>query len=396
MTVGLVGYSGLAGNENFHDIQQLVGQITQRFDRAYYLRCIAEHRYPVELWDALGAADLLGLGISEEWGGSGGGLLEETAVVEALGRSGIPPFALVIGQLARMPIVAHGEGKQARRFVEATLRGERRPCFGLTEPDAGTNAFAMRTTATRDASDDGAGWRVRGQKTYISGADDAEQMLLVARIDSGDDNKGRAKFILLLVDMTSPGLSVAAQPIDVVAPCVQCTVFFDDVFVPEDCVVGDPGRGTGYLFESLNHERIMTSAMACGLGHHILGKGVEYAKVRAPFGRPIGGYQGIQHALAGCKVRLEAARVMTYEAAIAYTEGREAGELANMAKWLSTEAASDTIDAVVQCHGGYAFDETADLMRFLSFMRLLKIAPVNNEMILNFVGEKMLGLPSSY
>jgi acyl-CoA dehydrogenase len=161
-------------------------------------------------------------------------------------------------------------------------------------------------------------------------------------------------------------------------------------------VVGEPGKATGYLFESLNHERVMTSAMACGLGHHVLAKGVEYAKVRSPFGKPIGGYQAIQHSLASCKVRLEAARVMTYEAAIAYTEGRDAGALSNMAKWLSTEAAADTIDAVVQLHGGYAFDETADLMRFLNFLRLLKIAPVNNEMILNFVGEKMLGLPSTY
>jgi acyl-CoA dehydrogenase len=395
MGVGLVGFSGLAANDGFDDIQQLVTQITQRYGRAYYLSCIAQERYPVELWNALGEADLLGLGIPEQWGGVGGGLLEEVAVVEALGRAGIPPFALVIGQLARMPIVAHGEGKQARRFVEATLRGDRRPCFGLTEPDAGTNAFGMRTTATRDSSDDGTGWRITGQKTYISGADDAEQMLLVART-ADDDRSARARFILLLVDMTSPGLTLQAQPIDVVAPCSQCTVFFDDVFVPDDCVIGEPGMGTGYLFESLNHERVMTSAMACGLGHHVLEKGVEYAKVRAPFGKPIGGYQAIQHSLASCKIRLEAARVMTYEAAIAYTEGRDAGELSNMAKWLSTEAAADTVDAVVQLHGGYAFDEAADLMRFLGFLRLLKVAPVNNEMVLNFVGEKMLGLPSSY
>lgn len=395
MAVDVVGFSGLAANEHFHDIQKLVGEITERYDRAYFLRCIAEHRYPVELWDALGEADLLGLGIPEEWGGVGGGLLEEVAVVEALGRAGIPPFSLVIGQLARMPIVAHGVGEQAHRFVAATLRGDRRPCFALTEPDAGTNAFALRTMAKRDEG----GWRVSGQKTYISGADDAEQMLLVARTGSADSTAAagdRARFILLIVDMTAPGLSLQAQPIDVVAPCTQCTVFLDDVFVPDDCVVGEPGRGTGYLFESLNHERVMTSAMACGLGHHVLEKGVEYASVRAPFGRPIGGYQAIQHSLAACKVRLEAARVMTYEAAIAYTEGREAGLLSNMAKWLSTEAAADTIDAVVQLHGGYAFDESADLMRFLNFMRLLKVAPVNNEMVLNFVGEKMLGLPSSY
>jgi alkylation response protein AidB-like acyl-CoA dehydrogenase len=389
VAIDVVEFSGLAANESFHDIQKLVGEICQRYDRAYFLRCIDEHRYPVELWGALGEADLLGLGISEEWGGVGGGVLEEAAVVEALGRSGIPAFALIIGQLARMPIVAHGSGDAAHRFVQGTLRGDKRPCFGLTEPDAGTNAFGMRTVAKRV---DG-GWSVSGQKTYISGADDAEQMLLVARMDN---QEGRARFLLLIVDTTAPGLSMTAQRIDVVAPCTQCTVFLDEVFVPDDCVVGEPGRGTGYLFESLNHERIMTSAMACGLGHHVLAKGVEYASVRAPFGKPIGGYQAIQHSLASCKVRLEAARLMCYEAAVAYTEGREAGSLSNMAKWLATEAAVDTVDAVVQCHGGYAFDEEADLMRFLKLLRLLKVAPINNEMVLNFVGEKMLGLPGSY
>jgi acyl-CoA dehydrogenase len=173
-------------------------------------------------------------------------------------------------------------------------------------------------------------------------------------------------------------------------------VFFDDVFVPAEHAVGQPGRGTSYLFESLNHERVMTAAMACGLGHHVLVKGVKYASTRAPFGKPIGAYQAIQHSLARCKVHLEAARLMTYEAAAAYTSGREAGALSNTAKFLATEAAAETVDAVIQCHGGYAFDETADLTRFLPFVRLLKVAPINNEMVLNFVGEKLLGLPSSY
>src|SRR5581483_3480777 len=207
---------------------------------------------------------------------------------------------------------------------------------------------------------------------------------------------GRAEFVLLLVDMPVEGLTLHAQPIDVVAPCTQCTVFLDDVFVPGENAVGQPGSGTRYLFESLNHERVMTSAMACGLAHHVMVKGVEFASQRAPFGTPIGAYQSIQHSLARCKVQLEAARLMTYEAAAAYTAGREAGALSNMAKLISTEAASETVDAVIQCHGGYAFDEAADLTRFLPFVRLLKVAPINNEMVLNFVGEKLLGLPSSY
>jgi acyl-CoA dehydrogenase len=390
MAVTLIESSGLADSGGFHEIQELVGQITEKYDRAYYLKCIEEQRYPVDLLNALGEADLLGLGIPESWGGVGGGLLEELAVVEALGQAGIPPFGMIIGQLARMPVVSHGSGEAAERFVAATLRGDRRPCFGLTEPDAGTNAFAMRTTARPV---DG-GWRVTGQKTYISGADDAEQMLLVARVAGASEK--RAEFVLLLVDLPSDGLTLHTQMIDVVAPCTQCTVFLDDVFVPAEHAVGQPGQGTRYLFESLNHERVMTAAMACGLGHHVLTKGVDYAAQRAPFGTPIGAYQSIQHSLARCKVHLEAARLMTYEAATAYTAGREAGALSNTAKYLATEAAAETVDAVIQCHGGYAFDEAADLTRFLPFVRLLKVAPINNEMVLNFVGEKLLGLPSSY
>jgi acyl-CoA dehydrogenase len=389
--VPLIEPSALRSNDNVRAIWDLVGQITQKYDRAYYRKCVAEQRYPEELWDALGEAGLLGLGLPEDWGGEGGGILEECAVVEALGRAGILAFSLVIGQLARIPVFSHGDGEAARRFVAATLRGERRPCFGLTEPDAGTNAFAMRTVARRDP--DRGGWRVSGQKLYISGADAAEQMLLIARTN---DRADKAEFILLLVDMSSEGLTIANQPIDIVAPCKQATIFLDEVFVPDDNVVGDPGRGARYLFTSLNHERIMASAMALGLAEHVLNKGVEYAGVRAPFGEPIGGYQATQHPLARCKIRLETGRLMMYEAALAFDQGREADTMAAMAKWVSSEAAWETLDTVVQAHGGYAFDGAADLMQFMGFLRMLRIAPLNNEMVLNYVGERVLGLPRTY
>lgn len=391
MSVPLLEPSAARANDNVRAIQDLVAQITTKYDRSYYRKCVAEDRYPEELWDALGDAGLLGMGLPEQWGGEGGGILEELAVVEALGRAGILAFSLVIGQLARIPVFSHGTGEAARRFVAATLRGSRRPCFALTEPDAGTNAFAMRTVARRDT--DGDGWRVSGQKVYISGADAAEQMLLVARTN---DRSDKAEFILLLVDMDSQGLTSANQPIDIVAPCKQATLYLDEVFVPDANVVGEPGRGARYLFTSLNHERIMASAMALGLAEHVLNKGVDYAASRAPFGQPIGGYQSTQHPLARCKIRLETGRLMTYEAALAFDEAREADTMAGMAKWVSSEAAWETLDTVVQLHGGYAFDGEADLMQFMGFLRMLRIAPLNNEMVLNYVGERVLGLPRTY
>jgi alkylation response protein AidB-like acyl-CoA dehydrogenase len=177
--VPLLEPSAARANDNVRAIQDLVAQITTKYDRSYYRKCVAEDRYPEELRVALGDADPLGMGLPEQWGGEGGGILEELAVVETLGRAGILAFSLVIGQLARIPVFSLGRGEAARRFVAATLRGSRRPCFALNEPDAGTNAFAMRTVARRDT--DGDGWRVSGQKVYISGADAAEQMLLVSR-----------------------------------------------------------------------------------------------------------------------------------------------------------------------------------------------------------------------
>jgi alkylation response protein AidB-like acyl-CoA dehydrogenase len=349
-------------------------------------------RPPHELIEALADADLLGLNVPEEWGGVGGGMTDEIAMMEALGRAGIPGFQMIITNFARVPVMRYGSGPVAQHFVASTMRVHRRPCFALTEPDAGTNAFDMRTTATPDAD----GWRISGQKVYISGAQHADQMLLVTRTAGQEAKGGRAAFSVFVVDLDTPGITLQQQKITAARPDTQSQVFLDDVRVPASRVVGEPGRAAGYLFNALNCERMFVAAMVSGLGGYLLDKGVEFARTRAPFGRPIGAYQSVAHPMARAKIQLEAARMMMYESAAAFDDSRDEGALSNMAKFLATEGSWAAVDAVIQAHGGMAFEEETDLVDFLTFLRLVRIAPVNNEMVLNYVSERVLGLPRSY
>jgi acyl-CoA dehydrogenase len=250
----------------------------------------------------------------------------------------------------------------------------------------------MRTRATR--VDDG--WRINGQKVFISGALEAEEMLLIARTDPLDEGNPTGGLSIFIVDMSLPGITLRQQRISSVAPTSQCEVFLDDLVVPPDALVGEAGRGIVSLFSALNPERVLAASMALGLGNHVLNRGVEYAKTRAPFGTPIGAYQGIAHPMAKAKIHLDAARLATYEAARGFDRGEDVALLANSAKFLASEGAGLAMDITIQAHGGYAFDADYDLVGFVEPLRLLRVAPLNNEMILNFVAERGLGLPRSY
>jgi acyl-CoA dehydrogenase len=341
--------------------------------------------------EALADCGLLGIGLPEEYGGSGGGLVEEATLIEVIASAGIVPDFVLVPNFARLPVVRYGTPEQAQRFAASTLRAERRPCFAITEPEAGTNSLRMRTSARVV---DG-GWRIRGQKVFISGAGEADEMLLVARTLPYEEARSGG-VSLFVVPMSTPGVSLNKQRIQATAPCSQWEVFLDDVELPSDALVGDPGGGTGYLFTALNPERILASALAVGLGGHVLERGAAYARMRAPFDRPIGAYQAIAHPMARAKVMLESARLTAYEAARRFDAGDDVGLLANSAKYLASEGAFAAMDITIQAHGGYAFDRDQDLMPLMESIRLLRVAPVNNEMILNYVAEKALGLPRSY
>lgn len=378
--------------ELVESIFDAVEGVAAAFPRSLFLSRAREKGNADELWQALVDSDLLAVGIPEEHSGAGGGLTGNVAVMEALARAGIPPLLYSLTSFSREAILKFGNADQIAKHVAPTVSGTRKICFGVTEPEAGTNSFALRTTARPVEG----GYRIKGQKVFISGADQADHILLLTRTaPPGEQVTRTSGFGLFLVDLSLPGVALNRLDIEWYAPENQYEVFFDDVDVPADALIGEEGLGFDYLLSSLNQERIVISAWALGLGNYALEKAVTYAKERAPFGKPIGANQAVQHPLALAKAEMEAARTVMYAAAAAYDEGRDAGAEANMAKLLATKAALAAVEAAIQTHGGSAFVYETDVVTLWPMVRILQIAPLNNESILNYIAERVLGLPRS-
>lgn len=376
------------------EVVEATASVAARFDEGYWREHCRDHRRPVELWEALAKSDLLGLGVAEEQGGAGGGLVHVAAVVETLAAAGLPLFSLLTTHICRELLLRHGSDEQRRAHLAATAAGERVFAFAITEPDAGTNTFAIRTTARETA--DGT-LRLSGQKVFISGIDEADVVVVVARTRRRDEVDDRREgMALLMVDPRAPGVHLTPMDITMPAPERQFQVWFDDVEVQRTHVIGEPGRAFDYLFTVLNPERLLSAATQVGIGYLALDRGVARARERAPFGVPVGSYQAIQHPLAHARAALDAARLMTYHGCRLYDEGRPAAAESNAAKLLAGEASQEALDAAVQVHGGGAFDESAGLVALWPLVRMGRVGPVSNEMILNFIGEHVLGLPKSY
>ena len=375
------------------DVREAARVVTEGFSREYMRECIDNHRFPQEAWEALGEYGLLGITIPEDLGGTGGGQVELVALMEALAEAGLVLPMLLLTGFARVPIIRHGTPEQFERFVEPTISGAEKLCFAITEPDAGTNSFAMASLATRD----GEGYRLTGRKVFISGAADADRMLVVARTHKAGEVERRTEGMsLFVVDTDAPGVELQPLNIDVGWPERQYLVFFDEVELAADRLIGKPGEGLAAMFEALNSERLLVTAMSVGLGNYALKKAVAYANERKPFGVPIGSYQALQHRLAEAKAELEAARLMMIQAAATFDAGGNAGAHSNMAKLLGSRAAVKAVEAALQTHGGYGFDKDYDIITLWPSARLMEIAPINNEMLLNYIGEHVLGLPKSY
>lgn len=368
--------------------------VSRKYDRAHWVAAAREERFPEEIWEAMATQGLLGLGVPEEYGGSGGGLVEVAAAMETMSAEGIPIALYLLTAFAREAVLRHGTEEQKQRFVAPTATGEEKLAFAITEPNAGTNSFKIESFAERT---DAGTYRLNGQKIFISAADAADRMLVVVRTTRASQVENRREGMgLFVVDVDAPGVELQQQDIGILMPDQQFSIFFDDVEVPEENLIGEADQGFRYMFDALNPERILVSAWALGVGMFALQKAVEYAKERAPFGKPIGSYQGLQHPLARSKVAIDAARLMMYTAAKTFDEGGNAAYHANSAKFLASEAATNACDAAIQTHGGHAFTADHDISSLWPMARLLRIAPVNNEMVLNYVGEHALGLPRSY
>jgi hypothetical protein len=367
--------------------------VVQKFPRSLFLQRARTGGNAQELWEALVAADLLSIGVPAELGGSGGGLTGCTAVMEALARAGVPPLLYSLTTFSREAILRHGSPEQVQQHVLPTMTGERKLCLGVTEPEAGTNSFAARTRARATGPDS---YVIDGQKVFISGADQADHILLLARTAGPGEPVSRQQgFGLFVVDLSLPGITLRQMDIEWHAPENQFEVFFDEVEVPGSAMIGAEGTGFNSLLSCLNEERVTVAAWALGLGHYALEKAVQYAKARAPFGKPIGANQAVQHPLALARAEMDAARLTTYAAAQAYDAGQDAGPLANTAKLLGTRAALAAVEAAIQTHGGSAFVYETDVITLWPMIRILQIAPLNNESILSYIGERVLGLPRS-
>lgn len=387
--------SGLIVDSSEHAaIRATVAEIADSFGAEYFSTRSRDHLGIEELWTQLGEAGLLGVHLPEVYGGGGAGLSELVVVIEELAAHGMPILNIVVSPaICGSIIAAHGSEAMKQEWVPALASGAKKMAFCLTEPDAGSNTHKITTTLTRS----GSGWALSGSKYYISGADDADALLVVARDgESPVDASGRGKLSLVIVELPSPGIMMHPLETAVIAPEKQFTVFFDDVSVSDEAVIGEPGRGLRLVFAGLNPERIVASAISNGIGRFAIDRAVAYAKTRTVWDAPIGSHQGISHPLAHAHIQVELARLATANAAAISDAGLDASSAANMAKLAAADASIAALDQAIQVHGGNGLSREYGLTDLWFAARFLRTAPVTREMILNFVAQTTLGLPPSY
>jgi alkylation response protein AidB-like acyl-CoA dehydrogenase len=373
-------------------LRAAVAEIARDFGPAYYADHAARREPCQELWQALGRAGFIGVNIPEEYGGGGGGLVELEIVCEEIAAQGTPLLLLLVSSAISAEVIAEfGTDEQRKRYLPGLADGSSKVVFAITEPDAGSNTHKLSTTAVRD----GDGWLISGTKYYISGVEEAGALLVVARTRPATAGR-QEQLSLFVVPTDAPGLAKNLLPVDLLLPERQYTLHFDQVRVGPDALVGAEGDGFRQVFHGLNPERITGAALGVGIARHVLGTASRYATGRQIWSAPMGAYQGVSHPLAKAKIETELAALMTRQAAWQHDHGVSAGEASNMAKYAAAEAALAACDAAIQAHGGNGVATEYGLIPYWGLARLLRIAPVNREMILNYVAQHSLGLPRSY
>ncbi|MFF8813033.1 acyl-CoA dehydrogenase family protein [Streptomyces pactum] len=374
-------------------LRAAVAALGGRYGQEYFNGVVRDGEQPDRLWAEAGRLGYLGVNLPEQYGGGGAGITELSIVLEELGAAGCPLLLMVVSPAICGTVIARfGTEQQRRRWLPGLADGSVRMAFGITEPDAGSNAHRITTTARRDGGD----WVLTGRKVFISGVDVADATLIVGRTE--DARSGRLRPCLFIVPRDAPGFSFRPIPMEVWAPEKQFELVLDEVRLPADALVGEEDAGLLQLFAGLNPERIMTAAFAIGMGRCALGRAVEYARTRQVWRVPIGAHQAVAHPLAQAHIELELARLMMRKAAQLYDAGDDmaAGEAANMAKYAAGEAAVKAVDQAVHTLGGNGLTTEYGLASLITGVRVARIAPVSREMILNFVSHTTLGLPKSY
>lgn len=374
-------------------LREAVFQLGSKYGYEYHHKKAMANEYVSELWDEAGKLGYLGVNLPEEYGGGGQGMYELAIVEEELARAGTALLMMVVSPAICGTVISkYGTDEQKGRWLPGLADGSSIFAFAITESDAGSNSHRITTTARKDGDD----WLINGSKTFISGVDVADNILVVTRTE--DAATGQLKPVLFIMPADSPGLERTQIPMDIVSPDNQFMLFFDDVRLPADALLGDENAALDQLFAGLNPERIMASSLALGTARYALDRATKYAAERSVWGVPIGAHQGLAHPLAQIHIEIELARLMTQKAAVLYDSGDHfgAGEAANMAKYAAGEASVRAVDQAVQTHGGNGLATEYGVGSLIAASRLSRIAPVSREMILNFVAQHSLGLPKSY
>ena len=382
-------------SQDHADIAAGVRRICGDFPDEYWCECDAQHRFPWEFYRAMAAAGWVGVAIPERFGGGGQGITEAAVMLHEVAASGAAMngcSALHLTVFGLEPVVRFGNERLQQEFLPRAAAGELHVAFGVTEPDAGTDTSRITTRAVRV---DGGGWTIHGRKVWTSKALESEVCLLLARTEQNPPDRFGG-LSLFLVDLNREYVDIRPIPKAGRNAVASCEVVYDGLPVEGWRLVGEEGNGFRHLFAGLTPERILIAAEAIGTGRAALRRAVSYAREREVFGRPIGANQAVSHPLADAYARLEAAWQMALLAGWRYDEGLEAGAQANLAKYLAAEAGFLACDRAMQTHGGMGYADEYQVARYWREARLMKIAPVTQEMTLNYLAQHVLGLPKSY
>ena len=377
-------------------IRESVVKLCADFPDDYWSKKDTEHEFPWDFYEAMAEAGWLGIAIPEAYGGSGRGITEASLVLEEVAASGAAmngATSLHLSIFGMHPVVKYGSEEMKQKYLPRVAKGDLHVAFGVTEPDAGTDTTSITTSARLE----GDYYLVKGRKVWTTKALQSEKVLLLVRTTDKEATESRTGgMTLLLADLQRDEVSIS--PIDKLGrnAVATCEVVYDDLPVLLSDRVGEEGKGFRYLLDGLNAERILIAAEALGIGRAAMAKAVAYANERVVFGRPIGKNQGVAFPLAEAKMRLDAAELMIRKASWLIDNGQPCGAEANMAKWLAADAAFFAADRAVQTHGGFGYATEYHVERYWREARLMKIAPISQEMVQNFVSEHVLELPKSY
>ncbi|HEX6030913.1 MAG TPA: acyl-CoA dehydrogenase family protein [Tepidiformaceae bacterium] len=371
-------------------------ELAARFDDAYWRECDRDHRFPWEFYQAFADAGWLGIAIPPAYGGAGLGITEASILLEEVSASGAAmngATALHLTIFGLNPVVKHGSEDLKKRTLPDAAAGRLHVAFGVTEPNAGSDTPSITTFARRDGDQ----FIIRGQKVWTSKAKESSKVLLLTRTTPLEECARRTDGMTLFLAPLDQGHVTIREIEKLGRHAVDSNeVWYDDLPVPASDVVGEVGRGFYHLLDGLNPERILVASEALGTGKVALRKATAYAKERVVFGRPIGQNQGIQFPLADSYAKLAAAELMIRKASWLYDNGQPCGAEANMAKYLASEWGFEAADRALQTLGGFGYAREFDVERYWREVRVMRIAPVTQEMILNFLGQHELGLPRSY